>query len=52
MPELPSFPRSRQIRTGRGTFVCYSSLNDLRRLGRLMVVLELSIIVLLVLAMR
>lgn len=52
MPELPTFPRTRQTRACRGTFVCYSSLNDMRRLGRLMVALELSIIVLLLLAMR
>lgn len=52
MAELPSFPRSRQIKSERGTFVCYSSLRDLRRMGRLMILLEVSIIVLLVVAMR
>jgi hypothetical protein len=52
MAELPSFPRTRQIKTSRGTFVCYSSLRDLRRMGRLMILLEVTIIVLLAAAMR
>ncbi len=46
MADLPSFPRSRQSKQ-RGSFVCYSSLRDLRGLCRLLCLLQVGVLVML-----